>query len=184
MIDNYGRRKYRRWTTHLTIGYDTSPDVIEAFCEGVRELIRVHPYTRKDYYQVWLHHFGAHSLDVLVYLFFECPDWNTELRERHRMMLDIIRLADRLNVEFAYPTQSLKLSRESAADRPILEPPSGGADDQAQADGRAAVAAITADADWRRRKPGPYRFRYAEPTTPGGDDDETQIESKIGGDAG
>ncbi|MHC4082739.1 MAG: mechanosensitive ion channel family protein, partial [Planctomycetota bacterium] len=81
-VDNYGQRKYRRWKTHVAITYDTPPDRVEAFCEGIRELIRLHPYTRKDYYQVWLHQFGASSLDVLVYMFHEAPDWTTELRER------------------------------------------------------------------------------------------------------
>jgi small-conductance mechanosensitive channel len=51
VVDNFGRRKYRRWSTHLNLTYDTPPERIEAFCEGVREIIRLHPYTRKDYYQ-------------------------------------------------------------------------------------------------------------------------------------
>ena len=107
VVDNYGRRKYRRWSTHLNIAYHTTPEQIDAFCEGIREIIRLHPYTRKDYYQVWMHKFGPHSLDILLYVFFETPDWNTELRERHRLSLDIMRLADRLNVEFAFPTQTI-----------------------------------------------------------------------------
>jgi small-conductance mechanosensitive channel len=102
-VDNYGKRKYRRWSTHLNITYDTPPEKIEAFCEGIRELIRLHPYTRKDYYQVWLHQFGPHSLDILLYVFWQTPDWQTELRERHRLMLDIIRLADRLGVRVRLP---------------------------------------------------------------------------------
>ncbi|MGV6813693.1 MAG: mechanosensitive ion channel family protein, partial [Phycisphaerales bacterium] len=97
-VDNYGRRKYRRLTTKLNITYDTHPDKIEAFCAGIREIVKLHPYTRKDYYHVWLNAFGAHSLDILVYIFFECPDWSIELREKHRFMLDVIRLADRLGV--------------------------------------------------------------------------------------
>jgi MscS family membrane protein len=48
-----------------------------------------------------------------VYVFWETPDWNTELRERHRFLLDILRLAKQLDVEFAYPTQTLYLKQES-----------------------------------------------------------------------
>jgi MscS family membrane protein len=108
-VDNYGRRRYRRYKTHLAITYGTRPDTIEAFCEGIRELIRQHPYARKDYFHVWLNKFGASSLDVLVYMFHDAPDWATELRERQRFMLDIMRLAEHLGVEFAFPTQTLHI---------------------------------------------------------------------------
>ena len=46
----------------------------------------------------------------MLYAFHETPDWTTELRERHRLFLDIIRLAKRLGVEFAFPTQTLHLA--------------------------------------------------------------------------
>jgi len=111
-VDNLGKRTYRRWNTKLQVTYDTAPDTMEAFIEGVRELIRVHPYTRKDYYHVYLNSFGAHSLDIMVYLFFKAPDWGTELRERQRIMMDILRLAERMGVEFAFPTQTLYLTRQ------------------------------------------------------------------------
>ena len=39
-----------RTKTMLGLTYDTPPDKIEAFCEGVRELIRENPHTRKTGY--------------------------------------------------------------------------------------------------------------------------------------
>jgi MscS family membrane protein len=66
---------------------------------------------RKDYFHVYFNNFGASSLDILVYVFWETPDWATELRERHRFLLDSLRLAHRLGVSFAYPTQTLYLQR-------------------------------------------------------------------------
>jgi len=106
-IDNYGARKYRRIKTMLAVAYNTPVEKIEAFCEGIRQLIREHPYTRNDYYHVYLNEFADHSLNVLLYCFVETPDWGTELREKERLYLDIIRLANRLGVEFAFPTQTL-----------------------------------------------------------------------------
>ncbi len=114
-IDNMGARRYRRMKTMLGLTYDTSPEKIDAFCEGVRSLIQLHPYMRKDYYQVYFNQYNAASLDILVYVFWETPDWNTELRERHRFLLDILRLAKQLDVEFAYPTQTLYLKQDSGA---------------------------------------------------------------------
>ena len=99
--------------------YSTPPEKIDAFCEGIRELIRLHPYTRKDYYHVYFNQFGASSLDILLYVFFEVPDWGTELRERHRLFVDIVRLADRLGVEFAFPTRTVWLQRSPKSPEPV-----------------------------------------------------------------
>ncbi len=110
-IDNMGARRYRRMKSMLAVTYDTPPERIEAFCEGIRKIIQMHPYMRKDMYQVYFNEYGAASLDILVYVFWATPDWNTELRERHRFLLDILRLARQLEIEFAYPTQTLYLKR-------------------------------------------------------------------------
>lgn len=114
VVDNMGKRQYRRFSTKLGVTYDTAPEKIEAFCEGIREIIRLHPYTRKDYYHVYLNEFGPSSLNVMLYVFHEAPDWSTELRERHRLMIDIIRLAENLGVEFAFPTQTIHVSKDDS----------------------------------------------------------------------
>lgn len=110
-VDNYGRRNYRRYTKKLSVRWDTPPETLEAFCEGIREIIRQHPFTRKDSFQVWVNDVGEYSLQILLYLFWAAPDWNTELRERHRFLVDLHRLAGDLGVEFAYPSQQLLVSR-------------------------------------------------------------------------
>jgi MscS family membrane protein len=108
-VDNYGQRQFRRYTTTLCVLYSTPAEKLEAFCEGIRELVQQHPYTRKDYYHVYVNDLGASSIDILLYVFFACPDWSTELRERHRLILDILRLAAELGVEFAFPTSTVHL---------------------------------------------------------------------------
>ncbi len=127
---------------------------------------------------------GFHSLDVLLYVFWEVPEWNTELRERHRLSLDILRLADRLGVEFAFPTQTLHMFKEEhgAEHTPASLPPSA-IERKARQEGRRAVREITANADWRDGKPGPYVIE-GTPSVDDDDDEETQIESRIGGDGG
>lgn len=121
-VDNMGQRTYRRLSCKLSIAYDTPPDRIDAFCEGIRELVRQHPYTRKDYFHVYLNEFSASAIEILVYVFWQTPEWSTELRERHRFLLDCLRLAQRLGVEYAYPTQTLYMKQ---ADAGLLEPELG-----------------------------------------------------------
>ncbi|MEM9294099.1 MAG: mechanosensitive ion channel family protein [Acidobacteriota bacterium] len=129
-VDNYGERRYRRWSTRLGIAYDTDPEAVEAFCEAVRELIRRHPYTRKDSYHVYLNAFGDSALEILLYMFFETPDWATELQERHRLALSILRVAKELGVEFAFPTRTVHLMQDNAASE---DPVPGPAPDAAPA---------------------------------------------------
>ena len=117
-VDNMGARAYRRWSTNLSLTYDTPPDKIDSFCEGVRELIRNHPNTRKDYFHVYANKFAAASIDVLLYVFFDNPDWSEELEARHRLLLDIVRLAADLEVEFAFPTQTLHLFQHDQRPQP------------------------------------------------------------------
>ena len=110
-IDNMGRRRWRRYKTTLGVGYHTTPDQMQAFVEGIRAIIQANPGMRQDYYIVEFHGFGATSLDVLVYCFIDAADWNEELRTRHVFNLDIMRLAESLQVDFAFPTQTLHIAQ-------------------------------------------------------------------------
>ncbi len=122
-IDNYGARRYRRIFTTLGVSYDTTPEQMQAFVEGIRAIIRANPYTRKDYYEIHMSGFGAHALEVMVYFFFELPTWTDELRERHNVFLEIIRLANDLNVTFAFPTQTLHVESLAKPGEPRQVPP-------------------------------------------------------------
>ena len=106
-IDNYGARQYRRYSTKVGLTYDTSPDRVQAFCEGVRAIIARMPETRKDYYLVEFSELGESGLTVMIYCFFEVTDWNAEMRARHHMNLELLRLAQAIGVNFAFPTQTL-----------------------------------------------------------------------------
>ncbi len=114
-IDNMGLREYRRFSTKIGVTYQTKAEDIEAFCEGIRELLRLHPRTRKDYFFVYFNSMSDSSLEILLYCFFEVPDWSVELSARHRLLLDIVRLANKLNIDFAFPTQTLFMQRDTGS---------------------------------------------------------------------
>ena len=106
-IDNYGARHYRRLSTKIAIEYGTPPEKIEAFCEGIRQLILKHPHTRKEKYQVWLNNMGDSALEVMLYVFWRVPSWSQELKERHRLLMDILRLGKTMEIQFAFPTHTI-----------------------------------------------------------------------------
>jgi MscS family membrane protein len=100
---------------------------------------------------VYFNGFGASSLDVLLYCFLDCPDWSIELREKHRLFSDILRLAQKLDVAFAFPTRTVHLFNEQHA--PSAYPSDAGG---AQDTGRAVAARIAGPL--RRERPGPVEF--------------------------
>jgi MscS family membrane protein len=95
--------------TVLNLTYDTPTRKIEDFVEGIRHIIQTHPNTRKDIIQVVLNDLGPHSLDILMNFFLKVPDRMSELVERQRILLDILRLAEAMEVRFAFPTQTLHI---------------------------------------------------------------------------
>jgi len=106
-IDNNGLRKLRRFRTLLALTYDTPPDLIEVFVEGLKRIVRKHPKTSDEKYEIHFNKMGATSLDVLFYIFIEAPTWSEELEIRQEILLQIMRMAKTLGVNFAFPTQTL-----------------------------------------------------------------------------
>lgn len=117
-VDNLGARQYRRYSTTLSLTYDTPPERMDAFCEALRQLIRELEGMRKDYFMVEFKEYGAHSLDVMLYCFMIAPDWATEMRIRTNLNLEILRIAKRIGVSFAFPTRTI----EFASGLPALPP--------------------------------------------------------------
>ncbi len=106
-INNYGLRQYRRFSTKINITYNTPPDKIELFIEGLKGLVENHPKIRKDYFEIHLNDMSASSVDILFYIFFDVSSWSEELKCRHQILINIIRLAQKIGVQFAFPSTSI-----------------------------------------------------------------------------
>jgi MscS family membrane protein len=117
-VDNYGVRRYRRTSTTVGVTYDTTPEQMQAFCEGIRAILNANPHVRKDAYEIHFKGFGASSLDVMLYFFFETDSWSVELRERHNIYLEVLRLAHELSIDFAFPTQTLHVASLTTPEPP------------------------------------------------------------------
>lgn len=119
-IDNHGLRTYRRFSTQLAVTYDTPPELIEVFVDGLRQIVMEHPTTWKDNFHIYLNDLNSHSIDIKFYIFFELPTWGEELKARHDVILSILKLAHKLGVNFAFPTQTLHV--QDLPGQPSLSP--------------------------------------------------------------
>jgi MscS family membrane protein len=115
-VNNMGKRIYRRYKTTLGIRYDTPPHLIETFVEGIKKIIELHPTTRNysNYtpynsvpYNVEFIEYGDSSLNILLNVYFMTNDYAEEMHGRHILLLGILKLANSLGVEFAFPSQTL-----------------------------------------------------------------------------
>ncbi len=113
VIDNMGMRQFRRMNISLTIVYGTPVARIKQFVLGLRAIVDAHPKTRKDNYQISFNNLSAFSYDVLFYVFLLAPTWRDELTIRQELLVSILELAEKLEIEFAFPTQTLFLEGET-----------------------------------------------------------------------
>ncbi|WP_010136551.1 mechanosensitive ion channel family protein [Ochrovirga pacifica] len=111
VINNFGLRLFRRYNTTLGIRYDTPPELIEAFTEGVRRIIKKSPLTVAEKYNVEFVGYGDSSLNIMVNMYFESLDWNKEQSSKHALNMEILKLAAALGVEFAFPSQTLMIEQ-------------------------------------------------------------------------
>ncbi len=118
-VDNMGRREYRRVREVIGVTYDTPPEKLEAFLEGIKNIIKSNGSTRKDFFHVVFSGYGDSSLNILLYFFLKVPDWSSELVEKQNVFVEILRLAHDLEVSFAFPTQTLHI--ESSPDKDNTE---------------------------------------------------------------
>lgn len=106
-IDNMGIRPYRRVRQTLGITYETAPDKIEQFCDQVRYLIKQNPKVNPETVVVNFNNYGASTLDILVVFHLQVFSGAEELEYQQAIFVDILKIAASMQVEFAYPTQTV-----------------------------------------------------------------------------
>lgn len=106
-VDNMGQRSYRRIREFIGVTYDTPVEKIQQFCEGVTEIILSYNETRRESYYVVLNRFSESSLDILMQFFIRAPDGITELKLRQDIFIKILKLAEEMEVQFAFPTRTV-----------------------------------------------------------------------------
>jgi len=106
-IDNIGAREFRRVRATLGITYGTPTTKITKFVEGIRSILEGTEDVKKDNYEVHFLEFGPSSLDIMTSYYLTVPGWHEEMLVRSEINLQIIHLAEKLGIDFAFPSQSL-----------------------------------------------------------------------------
>lgn len=108
-VRNYGRMLERRVVFSISVAYETPAAKLEKIPELIRAAVAEHKDTRFD-----RSHFAKYSpgtLDFETVYYVLSPDYNRYMDIQQAINLRIHRGLDELQVELAYPTQKLYLSR-------------------------------------------------------------------------
>jgi MscS family membrane protein len=121
-IDNMGARRSRRTNVTLNVEYGTSPEKMEAFLEGIKNIIKKHPQIQKDNYLVAFKAFASSSLDVWIHFYASVEGTAQSLDLNQNIFIEIMYLGKELDVKFAFPTQTIhvdSIAEKTAQQIPI-----------------------------------------------------------------
>lgn len=100
-VENWGKRRWRRWQTALHLDLGSDPQAVETFCDKVVEAIRTNPKTlREEASWCTVDGISAQSIDVGVNLYWDITSSVEERKAREDLVLSIVRIAKDLGLEF------------------------------------------------------------------------------------
>ncbi len=117
-VRNYKRMFERRIVFGFGVTYDTPPETLRRIPELCRQLVEALPDTRFD--RAHFAKFGPSSLDFEVVYYLLVPDYGVYMDRQQAINLGLVEGLAELQVEFAFPTQTLYVKPEPS------EPPAQG----------------------------------------------------------
>lgn len=114
-VENIGSRPYIKRIMNVTVTYDTPPEKVGRGVEILREMCdaRMDHFPRDCPPQVYFSDFNDWSLGIVVYYWFTPPDWWQYLAFNHDFNTELLRRFNEEGIEFAFPTQTIYVKKES-----------------------------------------------------------------------
>ena len=100
-VENYGKRRWRRWQTQLHLDINSDPESIENFCDAVLKIISDNEFTTKvDASFCRVSAISAQSLDIAINLYWDISSGIQEREQRELLILSIMSQAKENKLEF------------------------------------------------------------------------------------
>jgi len=111
-IVNWGQRRKRKIRLEISLHYDTPRERLDAFNTRLREVYLAQPAADDTTGYVGLRSFGESALNVELWGYFNLADYEDYIAARHRLIGDIVDLARSLDLDFAFPTRTIRILSE------------------------------------------------------------------------
>lgn len=112
-IRNFKRMYERRVVFSIGVIYQTPSEKIEAIPGMIESIIEAQPQVRFD--RAHFKEYGAFSLNFEIVYWVLDPDYNLYMDIQQAINLQLFKEFQQQGIEFAYPTQSLYLTRQSVS---------------------------------------------------------------------
>jgi MscS family membrane protein len=103
-VENYGKRRWRRYQPTFHLDLDSNPAKVKKFCGGILEMITENPQTlRESSSWACVETLGPQSIDVNVNMYWDIDSGKTERGAREVFLLSVMKLAMSLGLHFYEP---------------------------------------------------------------------------------
>jgi len=116
-IENLTSRDRMRFFTTLNLRYETTPDQMREVLLQLRALLAGHPKVGSELLRVRFTAFGASSLDIELNAYILTPSVDEFLEIRESLLLQIMDLVSRAGTGFAFPSQTVYMTRDQSTGR-------------------------------------------------------------------
>ena len=100
-VENWGKRRWRRWQSMVHLDINSDPEKVEAFCQQTLGLIHNHEATTKED-SSWcsINTISAQSIDIELNLYWDVESSIAERKARESLIIDLMELAKGLELSF------------------------------------------------------------------------------------
>ena len=100
-VENWGKRRWRRWQSMVHLDINSDPEKVESFCQRSLELIQKHDSTTKeDASWCSINTISAQSIDIELNLYWNVDSSIAERKARESLIIDLMELAKELDLSF------------------------------------------------------------------------------------
>jgi MscS family membrane protein len=117
-IENYSQRTSFWFHPILSLRYETTPEQIRHLLKTLEDFLLKQPLVDKKNTYVRLLELGKDSLNVEVFSYIIMEDYNEFLKLQGDLLLRIMEIVNENGLEFAFPSQTIYLAKDSKSARP------------------------------------------------------------------
>ncbi len=106
-IENYAHRDKFRFYSVVGLVYETTEEQMKAVLAGFKQMLADHPSVDPDPARVRFVSYGDYSLNIEMFAYVRCKDWNEFLEIKEVLNFKIMDIVHKAGSDFAFPSQTI-----------------------------------------------------------------------------
>jgi len=111
-ILNWSRMGKRRIKMNVGIVYETKASDVQNIVNDIKTMLQNHEDIDQETIHIYFSAFEDSSLNIFCYYFTKTTHWGKFMEVRENTYFEIMKIVEKNNSSFAYPTQTIKLDNE------------------------------------------------------------------------